>query len=125
MADMAAPAEAVGEVDVPAVFVAAAVVEVPPRSCVKNFTVLSLEDTSRPASRKTARMVQARDCQIAKEKTKRLIVKGKLTKSNVATTLANAATKKAKDQLRVVKASRKLAADSVDLYQRIPRPVFN
>ena len=48
------------DVDVPAVFVAAAVVEVPPRSCFNIFTVLSLEDTSRPASLKTTRMAQAR-----------------------------------------------------------------
>ena len=51
-------------------------------------------------------MVQARDRQIAKEKDKRLIVKGKLAKSNAVTTKANASKKKAKDQLRVVKASR-------------------
>ena len=114
MAAMAAPVEAAVDVDVPDVFVAAAVVEVPPRSCVDIFTVLPPEDTSRPASWKTARMVQARDRQIAKEKAKRLIVEGKLAKSNAATTLANAATKKAKDQLCAVKASRKLAAESVD-----------
>ena len=59
-------------------------------------------------------MVQARDRQIAKEKTKRLIVKGNLDKSNAATTKANSATKKAKDQLRAVKASRKLAAECAD-----------
>ena len=70
------------DVDVPAVVVAAAFVEVPPRSCVDIFTVLPPEDTSRPASWKTARMVQARDCQMAKEKANRLIVEGKLTKSN-------------------------------------------
>ena len=51
-------------------------------------------------------MVQARDRQITKEKAKRLIVEGKLAKSNAATTNANAATKKAKDQLPAVKASR-------------------
>ena len=100
-----------------AVFVAdfvVVVVEVPPRSCVNILMVLTPEDTSRPASRKTAHMVQARDLQIAKEKSNRLIVKGKLAKSNAATTLANAATKKAMDQLRVVKVSRKLAAESAD-----------
>ena len=59
-------------------------------------------------------MVQARDRQIAKEKVKRLIVEGKIAKSNAATTLANAATKKAKDQLCAVKASQKLAMESAD-----------
>ena len=57
-------AKAVVDVDVPAVVVAAAIVvavEVPPRSCVDIFTVLPPEDTSRPASWNTARMVQARD----------------------------------------------------------------
>ena len=101
----------------PAVVVAAAVVvvfEVPPLSCVDIFTVLPLEDTSRPESWKTARMVQARDRQIAKEKAKRLIVEEKLAKSNAATTKANMATKKAKDLLRAVKASRKLAKKSAD-----------
>ena len=58
---MAARDEAAVDVDVPAVFVAAAVVEVPPRSCVEMFTVLPPEDISRPASWKTDRMVQARD----------------------------------------------------------------
>ena len=62
MAAMAAPSEADVGVDVPAVVVAAAVVEVPPRSCVEFFTVLSPEDTSRPASWKTSRTVQAHDC---------------------------------------------------------------
>ena len=95
MAAMAAPAEADVDVDVPAVVVAAAVVEVPPRSCVDIFTVLTPEDTIFPASLKTARMVQARDRQIAKEKAKRLIVEGKLDKSNAATPKANAATNKA------------------------------
>ena len=66
MAAMAAPAEAAVDVDVPAVVVAAAVVEVPPRSCVDIFTVLPPEDTSRPASWKTARTVQARDRSAAK-----------------------------------------------------------
>ena len=61
MLAMAAPAEAVVDVDVPAVVVASAVVEVPPRSCVEFFTVLPLEDTSRPASWKTNRTVQTRD----------------------------------------------------------------
>ena len=105
MAAVAALAEADIDVDVPAVVVAAAVVEVPPRSCVDIFTVLLPEDTSRPASWKTARTVQARDHQIAKEKSKRLIVEGNLDKYNAETTKANAATKKAKDQLRAVKAS--------------------
>ena len=91
---MADPAEAPVDVDVPAVVVAAAVVKVPPRSCGDNFTVLPPEDTICPASWKTACMVQARDRQIAKEKAKRLIVKGNTAKSNAATTLANAATKK-------------------------------
>ena len=59
-------AEAAIDVDVPAVVVAAAVVEVSPCSCVNIFTVLSPEDTSRPASWKTARMVQARDHQFEK-----------------------------------------------------------
>ena len=95
-------AEAVVDVDVPAVVVADAVVEVPPRSCADHFTVLPPEDTSCPASWKTTRMVQARDRQISKEKSKRLIVKGKLAKSNAATTKANVATNKAKDQLRAV-----------------------
>ena len=103
-------AEAVVDVDVSAVVVAAAVVEIPHHSCVKFFTVLSLEDTSRPASWNTARMVQARDHQIAKQKAKWLIIEGKLAKSNATTTLANAATNKAKDKLCAVKASRKLAA---------------
>ena len=108
MAAMAVPDKAAVDVDVSAVVVAAAVVvvvEVPPRSCVEIFTVLPPEDTSRPASWKTARMVQARDRQIAKEKAKRLIVEGNLTKSNAATTLANAAENKAKYQIRAVKAS--------------------
>ena len=61
MAAMAAPAEAGVYVDVPDVLVAADVIEVPPRSCVDIFTVLPPEDTSRPASWKTARTVQARD----------------------------------------------------------------
>ena len=61
MAAMAARAEADVDVDVPAFVVAAAVVEVPPRSCFEIFTVLPPEDTSRPASWKTARMVYARD----------------------------------------------------------------
>ena len=55
-----------------------------------------------------------RDRRIAKEKAKRLIVKGKLAKSNVATTKANAATNKAKDQLCAVKDSQKLTAESAD-----------
>ena len=76
--------------------------------------VLPPEDTIRPVSWKTARMVQAHDQNIAKERAKRLIVKGKLAKSNTATTKANAATKKANYQLRAVKASRKLAAESAD-----------
>ena len=76
--------------------------------------MLPPEDTSRPAIWKTVRMVQACDRQIAKEKAKRLIIKGKLAKSNAATTKANVATKKAKDQLRAVKASRKMAAGSAD-----------
>ena len=59
-------------------------------------------------------MVQALDRQIAKEKAKRLIIVGKLAKSNAATTLSNTATKKAKDQLYAVKASRKLAEESAD-----------
>ena len=59
-------------------------------------------------------MVQARERQIAKERAKQLIVKGKLAKSNAATTLANAATKNAKDQLCAVKAIRKLATESAD-----------
>ena len=59
-------------------------------------------------------MFQARDRQIAKEKAKWMIIKGKLAKSNAATTLANAATKKAKYQLRAVNSSRKLAAASAD-----------
>ena len=84
---------------------AAAVVEVPPRSCVDFFTVLPPEDTSRPASWKTDCMVEARDRQISKEKAKQLIVEGKFAKSNTATTKANAATKKSKDQLCAVKAS--------------------
>ena len=58
--------EAAVDVDVPAVVVAAAVVEVPPRSCVEIFTVLPPEDTIHPVSWNTARMVQARDRQIAK-----------------------------------------------------------
>ena len=41
-------------------------------------------------------MVQVRDRQITKEKAKRLIVEGKLAKSNAATTLANAATKRSR-----------------------------
>ena len=107
-------AKASVDVDVPAVVVDASIVEVPPRSCVDIFTVLPPEDTSRPASWKTASVVQARDRQIAKEKAKRLIVKGKLAKSNAATTKANAATKEDKDQLHAVKASQKLAAESAD-----------
>ena len=59
-------------------------------------------------------MVQTRDLQIAKENSKQLIVDGKLAKSNIAITKANAATKNAKAQLRAVKASRKLAAKSAD-----------
>ena len=59
-------------------------------------------------------MVQARDCQIVKEKAKQMIVEGKLAKFNTATTLANAETKKAKDQRCAVKASVKLAAESAD-----------
>ena len=86
MAAMAAPAKAAVDVDVPAVVVAAVVVEVPHRSCVDIFMVLPPEDTSRPASWKTAHMVQARDCQIFKEKSKRLIVEGNIDKSNAATT---------------------------------------
>ena len=110
-------AEADVDVDVPAVVVDAAVVvvvEVPPRSCIDIFTVLPPEDTSRPVSWKTARTVQARDRQISKEKAKRLICEGKLAKSNAATTLANAATKKANDQLCAVKAIQKLTAESAD-----------
>ena len=107
-------AEAAVDVDVPAGVVSAAGVEVPPRSCVEIFMVLPPEDTSRPAIWKTAPMFQARDRQIAKEKAKRLITEGKLAKSNVANTLANAATKKAKDQLCAVKASQKLAVESAD-----------
>ena len=61
MAAMADRAEAAVDVDVPAVVVGAAVVEVLPRSCVIIFTVLPPEDTSRPAIWKTARTVQARD----------------------------------------------------------------
>ena len=61
MAAMAAPAEADDDVDVPDFFVAAAIVEVTPRSCVDIFTVLPPEDTIRPASWKTARTVQACD----------------------------------------------------------------
>ena len=61
MAAMSACAEAVVDVDVPDVVVAAAVVEVPPCSCVDIFTVLPPEDTSRPASWKTSRMVLVRD----------------------------------------------------------------
>ena len=49
MAAMAAPSEAAVDVDVPAVVVAAAVVEVPPRSCVDIFTVMPPWDTSRLA----------------------------------------------------------------------------
>ena len=64
-AAMIACAEAAVDVDVdvdaPAVVVAAAVVEVPPHSCVEIFTVLPPEDTSRPASWNTARTVQACD----------------------------------------------------------------
>ena len=59
-------------------------------------------------------MVQARDRQISKEKVKWQIVDGKLAKSNVATTKANAAPKKAKDQLRAFKTSQKLAPESAD-----------
>ena len=95
---MAARAEDAVDVDVPAVVVAAAVVEVPPRACLEMFTVPPPEDTSRPTSWKTACMVQSRDHQIAKEKAKRLIIEGKLAKSNATTTLANAATNNAKDQ---------------------------
>ena len=61
MAAMAAPAKAAVDVDVPAVVVAAVVVEVPPRSCIDIFTVLPPEDTSRPASWMTARTVQVCD----------------------------------------------------------------
>ena len=61
MAAMAAPDETAVDVDVPAVVVAAAVVEVLPRSCVDIFTVLPPEDTRLPAIWKTARTVQARD----------------------------------------------------------------
>ena len=61
MVAMAAHAEADVDVDVPTVVVAAAVVEVPPRSCVKLFTVLPPEDTSFPASWNTARTFQACD----------------------------------------------------------------
>ena len=61
MAAMAAPAEAAVDVDVPYVVVAAALVEVPPCCCVNIFTVLPPEDTSRPASWKTARTVHACD----------------------------------------------------------------
>ena len=86
MAAMAAPSEAAVDVDVTAVVVAAAVVEVSPRSWVNIFTVFPPEYTSRPASWKTARMVQAHDLQISKEKSKRLIVEGNLAKSNEATT---------------------------------------
>ena len=50
MAAMAAPAEYAVDVDVTAVVVADAVVEVSPRSCVDIFTVLPPEDTSRPVS---------------------------------------------------------------------------
>ena len=60
-AAIAAHAEADVDVDVPTVVVAAAVVEVPPRSCVKLFTVLPPEDTSFPASWNTARTFQAFD----------------------------------------------------------------
>ena len=60
-ADMAACAEAAVDVDFTAVVVAAAVVEVPPRSCAEMFMVLSPEDTSRLASWKTDCTVQARD----------------------------------------------------------------
>ena len=105
-------AKAAVDVDVPGVVVAVAVFEVPPRSCVDIFTLLPPEETSRPASWKTARMVQARACQIAKEKANRLIVEGKLAKSNAATTKANAATKQAKKQPCAVKARQKLAAES-------------
>ena len=45
-------AEATVDVDVPAFFVAAAVVEVPHRSCIDIFTVLPPEDTSRPRAKK-------------------------------------------------------------------------
>ena len=76
--------------------------------------VLPPEDTIRPVSWKTARMVQARDRQIAKDKANRMIFEGKIANYNAATTKANAATKKAKDQLRAVKASQKLAAESAD-----------
>ena len=58
---MAARDEAAVDVDVTAVVMAAAVVEVPRRSCVEIFTVLPSEDTSRPASWKTACKFQARD----------------------------------------------------------------
>ena len=107
-------AEAAVDVDVPDVVVAAAIVELPPRSCVNIFTVLPPEDTSRPVIWKTARMFQARDHQIAKEKAKRLISEGKLAKSKAVTTKANVETKKAKYQLRLFKASQKLAAESAD-----------
>ena len=47
MVVMAAPAEAAVGIDVHDVVVAAAIVEVPPRSCIDIFTVLPPEDTSR------------------------------------------------------------------------------
>ena len=65
-AAMAACAEAAVDVDVPAVVVDAAIFEVPPRSCVEIFTVIPPEDTSRPASWKTAHTVQARGRSAAK-----------------------------------------------------------
>ena len=49
MAAMDSCAEAGVDIDVPAVVVAAAVVEVPPRSYVEIFMVLPPEDTSRLA----------------------------------------------------------------------------
>ena len=107
-------AEAAVDVDVTDVVVADAVVEVPTRSCIDILTVQPPEDNSCHKICKTARMVQARDHQISKEKAKWLIVEKKLSKSNAATILANLATKKAKYQLCAVKASQKLAADSAD-----------
>ena len=71
-------AEDAVDVDVPTVVVdvsVVVVVEVPPRSCVDIFTVLPPEDTGRPASWKNARMVQACDHQIAKQKVKRMILR--------------------------------------------------
>ena len=57
MAAMAPSPEAAVDVDVPAVVMDAAVVEVPPRSCVDIFTVLPPEDTSLSVSWKTAHTV--------------------------------------------------------------------